>query len=80
MGTRRRPLSPGAVRVLREIVGINDRERRAVTLADLEHLESMVSLLNRLHTLADRWLITIDGPKIRPRQAARRLLGWPPRP
>lgn len=69
-----RPLSPAAVRVLRAIITISDREHRAVTLDDLAHLESAPNLLNRIHVLDDRWLIAIDGRKIRPRQAARNLL------
>lgn len=61
------PLSAGAFRVLHAIVTISRRENRAVTLDDLVGLESRVSLLNRLVVLRDRWLIVIDGQRIRPR-------------
>lgn len=72
-----RPLSAHATRVLRAIVTLSRAERRAVGLDEALGRDPTASDYNSVHVLADRWLIVIDGPRIRPRQDGVRLLAQP---
>jgi len=67
-GGSRRPLSARAVRLLTDIVVLSRAESRAVRAAEVIPSD-FPALYNTLLILSDRWLIAVDGDRIRPRQA-----------
>lgn len=73
---KHRPLSDRALGLLADIVRLSRAENRAVTASEVIPPDSpaRIALYNSLHVLADRWLIVIDGTKIRPRQAGVNML------
>ena len=72
--SKRLQLSPTAVRLLDHICTESRRLNSPLTLAQLWPAGPSSSNLNTMHVLADRWLIVIDGGRIRPRSAGFRLL------
>lgn len=73
---KRRPLSPRALGLLRDIVVLSRAESRAVLASEVipDDSPARIALYNSLHVLADRWYVVIDGSRIRPRQAGVQLL------
>lgn len=73
---KRRPLSDAATRTLRAIIEESDSTGSAVSVAAVAERLGISDLVvySHVHVLADRWLIVIDGRRIRPRQRGRDLL------
>ena len=73
---KRRPLSETATSVLRAIIAESDATGLPATVPGVLARTGIPerAVYSAVHVLADRWLIVIDGRRIRPRQRGRDLL------
>lgn len=73
---KRRPLSQSAATTLRAIIAESDATGLPATVPGIVARTGQTdrAVYSALHVLADRWLIVIDGRRIRPRQRGRDLL------
>lgn len=73
---KRRPLTDSATKTLRAIIAEAEHTGAPATVPAVAARAGMseTAVYNHVHVLADRWLIVIDGRRIRPRQRGVELL------